>query len=95
MLLIELENNFQYLLPVLQTLPSHFESTALLGGRSFHFFADPIEIETKVNLLLTIRDKANIEAKPLLVWEPKAGILYFCKLERVLSGGSESQHVHT
>ena len=71
-LLIKPEKSFKYLTPVLQILLSHFESiTALLGAQSFHFLADPLEVEAQINDLLTLRNRANFKTKPLLVWEPR------------------------
>ncbi len=70
--MIKPKKNFKYLTPVLQILPSHFESaTTLLGARNFHFLVDPREVKAQINDLLILRNRANVKAKPLLVWEPR------------------------
>ena len=43
----------------------------MLDSESFHFLADPEEIINQVQQLLTLRNAANINSKPLLIWEPR------------------------
>jgi len=50
--------------------PHQLIDTTLLGSSSFHFLEEPSQIVHQINELLDLREKAGINGKPLIIWEP-------------------------
>ncbi|KAL2275082.1 hypothetical protein FJTKL_02535 [Diaporthe vaccinii] len=64
---------FQYTTERLQPIPSDLASSSLLGSSAFHLLASPDFAQEQIKQLLSLRESNNIEARPLLVWEPLPG----------------------
>lgn len=54
-------------------MPSDLASSYLLGSSAFHLLASPDLAQEQIKQLLGLRKSNNIEARPLLVWEPLPG----------------------
>ncbi|KAI9749009.1 MAG: hypothetical protein M1835_001662 [Candelina submexicana] len=78
---MSIEKRFEYLTPIPAIHPSHFCGTSLLASRSFHLLAGPSEVIKQTKELLLLRQKAGIEPKPLIVWEPMPSSCHKTDLE--------------
>ena len=62
---------FQYLTPTLDIEPENLQGTPSLASSSFHILADPLQALNVITKLLRLRKEADIDDRPLIVWEPK------------------------
>jgi sugar/nucleoside kinase (ribokinase family) len=81
---------FEYLTPPLPILPSHLTATPLLQSRSFHLLSTPGELLAIIAELLSLREKADIRQRPLIVWEPRPAS---CVTEDFSSFSDAAKHV--
>ncbi|KAI0156506.1 Ribokinase-like protein [Xylariaceae sp. FL1272] len=88
------KKSFAYTTAPLRPSPTHLADSILLGARSFHFLAEPTDLEPDITELLRLRRGKGIVEQPLLVWEPAplgcdsvnlASHLQACKLVDVFS----------
>ncbi|KAJ6007345.1 hypothetical protein N7540_011321 [Penicillium herquei] len=62
--------DFKYTTPVLNIDENSIAETRILASKAFHYLATPQDIQTRVSSLLTLRQKAGISSRPLIIWEP-------------------------
>ncbi|KAJ5626498.1 hypothetical protein N7528_003925 [Penicillium herquei] len=61
---------FKYTTPVLNIDENSIAESHILASKAFHYLATPQDIQTRVSSLLTLRQKAGISTRPLIIWEP-------------------------
>ncbi|KAJ5737821.1 uncharacterized protein N7483_002946 [Penicillium malachiteum] len=62
--------DFKYTTPVLNIDENSIAETHILASKAFHYLATPQDIQTRVSNLLSLRQKAGILSRPLIIWEP-------------------------
>ncbi|KAJ5706702.1 hypothetical protein N7488_006503 [Penicillium malachiteum] len=62
--------DFKYTTPVLNIDENSIAESHILASKAFHYLATPQDIQTRVSSLLTLRQKAGISTRPLIIWEP-------------------------
>ncbi|KAJ5716668.1 hypothetical protein N7493_008579 [Penicillium malachiteum] len=62
--------DFKYTTPILNIDENSIAESHILAAKAFHYLATPQDIQTRVSRLLTLRQKAGISSRPLIIWEP-------------------------
>ncbi|KAJ5958698.1 uncharacterized protein N7479_005848 [Penicillium vulpinum] len=62
--------NFKYTTPILAIQESKLSGTALLSSKVYHYLASPQDMRKHFLNILSLREQAGIQHRPLIIWEP-------------------------
>ncbi|OQE12185.1 hypothetical protein PENVUL_c001G01995 [Penicillium vulpinum] len=67
---IAVSKNFKYTTPILAIQESKLSGTALLSSKVYHYLASPQDMRKHFLNILSLREQAGIQHRPLIIWEP-------------------------